>query len=96
MRLAKRVDRDVHVVRVEEERLTYPILAPFLSEVRELIENQGARRLVIDMAAVSYMDSAAIGCLMDIYHLLQAHDGALKLSGLQSRVETMVSMTGLH
>jgi anti-anti-sigma factor len=63
--------------------------------VRQLVED-GARKLVIDLAAVSYIDSASIGCLMDIHRLLKDRDGAVKLSGLQPRVETMLSMTGVH
>jgi anti-anti-sigma factor len=56
----------------------------------------GSTSLVIDLAAVSYIDSASIGCLMDIHRLLQEKGGALHLSGLQPRVETMISMTGVH
>ena len=45
---------------------------------------------------MSYIDSASIGCLMDIHRLLQDKSGTLKLAGLQPRVETMLSMTGVH
>ena len=31
----------------------------------------GTRKLVIDLQAVTYIDSASIGCLMDIHRLLQ-------------------------
>ena len=86
---------DVLVVRVEEAKLTYPVLSSFFTEVRQRVED-GARKLVIDLAAVSYIDSACIGCLMDIHRLLQEKGGALRLSGLQPRVETMISMTGVH
>ena len=37
-----------------------------------------------------------VGCLMDIYRLMQDKGGAVKLSGVQPRVETMISMTGVH
>lgn len=86
---------DVGVVRVQEAKLTYPILAGFFSEVRQLID-AGSRKILIDLSAVSYIDSASIGCLMDVHRLLQEKSGALKLSGLQPRVETMLSMTGVH
>jgi anti-anti-sigma factor len=56
----------------------------------------GARKVVIDLAAVGYIDSASIGCLMDVRRLLQDRGGALRISGLQPRVETMLSMTGVH
>ena len=86
---------DVSVVRIRETKLTYPVLSAFFAEVRQLVEG-GARKMVIDLSAVSYIDSASIGCLMDIYRLMQERSGVVKLSGLQPRVETMISMTGVH
>jgi len=86
---------DVQIVRVQEQKLTYPALSSFFSEVRQLVE-AGARKVVVDLQGVTYIDSAAIGCLMDIHRLLQDKEGALRLSGLQPRVETMISMTGVH
>jgi anti-anti-sigma factor len=52
--------------------------------------------VLIDLGAVSYLDSASIGCLMDVHRLLQEKAGELRLSDLQPRVETMISMTGVH
>ena len=86
---------DVTVVRVLEAKLTYPVLASFFSEVRQRVEG-GSRKVLIDLAVVSYLDSASIGCLMDVHRLLQERGGALRLSRLQPRVETMISMTGVH
>ena len=86
---------DVTLVRVREAKLTYPVLSAFFSEVRQRVEG-GARKVVIDLSAVSYIDSASIGCLMDIHRLLTEKSGQVKLSGLQQRVETMISMTGVH
>ena len=86
---------DIRIVRVQVAKLTYPTLSPFFAEVRQLVES-GTRKLVIDLQAVTYVDSASIGCLMDIYRLMQERSGAVKLSGVQPRVETMISMTGVH
>jgi anti-sigma B factor antagonist len=86
---------DVRIVRVTETRLTYPTLSAFLAEVRALVEG-GAHKLIIDLATVTYIDSAAIGCLMDIYRLVNDKGGAVRLASLQPRVETMISMTGVH
>jgi anti-anti-sigma factor len=95
MQLAFEQRGEVTIVRVREAKLTYPILSSFFSEVRQQVE-AGARKVVIDLSAVSYLDSASIGCLMDVHRLLQEKGGALRLSGLQPRVETMISMTGVH
>jgi anti-anti-sigma factor len=95
MQLAVDERGEVKVVRVQEQKLTYPVLSAFFARIRQLVE-EGARSLVIDLQAVSYIDSASIGCLMDVHRLLQEKGGALRLSGLQPRVETMISMTGVH
>jgi anti-sigma B factor antagonist len=95
MQLAVEQSGDVRIVRVRESKLTYPALSSFFAAVRQLVED-GARKLIIDLEAVSYIDSASIGCLMDIHRLLQDKEGSVKLSGLQPRVETMISMTGVH
>lgn len=85
----------VRIVRVGEAKLTYPILSSFFSEIQALVD-QGARRVLIDLSAVTYIDSASIGCLMDVHRLLSDQGGVLKLVSPQPRVETMLSMTGVH
>ena len=83
----------VSVVRVGETRLMYPILSDFATAVGELIA-AGRREILIDLSPVTYVDSATIGCLMDLYRQVRTAGGHLKLSGVQKRVETMLSMTG--
>lgn len=95
MELAVEESGDVRIVRVRETKLTYPVLSSFFAEVRQVIEG-GTKKLLIDLQSVSYIDSASIGCLMDVHRLLQERGGTLRLSGLQPRVETMISMTGVH
>jgi anti-anti-sigma factor len=84
----------VRIVRVSEPKLIYRVLGGFFSKVQELVE-AGARRVLLDLTEVTYVDSAAIGCLMDIHRLLRDGGGVLGLVGLQPRVETMISMTGV-
>ncbi len=83
----------VVVLRVQESRLTYPILSDFATAVANLI-GAGEQKILIDLSPVGYVDSATIGCLMDLYRQAHAAGGSLKLSGVQKRVETMLSMTG--
>src|ERR1700693_2107893 len=83
----------VSIVRVGEARLMYPILSDFATAVGTLIA-AGRNEIVIDLTPVTYVDSATIGCLMDLYRQVQGAGGHLKLSGVQKRVETMLTMTG--
>ena len=85
----------VAIVRVAETRIMYPVLSNFSAAIVGLI-NEGQRRIVIDMTPVTYVDSATIGCLMDLYRQATAVGGQLKLAGVQKRVETMLTLTGAH
>ena len=85
----------VSIVRVNETRLLYPLLSDFASSITSLI-SAGERCLLIDLSTVTYVDSATIGCLMDLSREAAAAGGALKLAGVQKRVETMLTMTGAH
>jgi anti-anti-sigma factor len=83
----------VSIVRVGEPRLMYPILSDFSSAITSLV-SAGKNDILIDMTPVTYVDSATIGCLMDLYRQVHSAGGRLKLSGVQKRVETMLTMTG--
>jgi anti-sigma B factor antagonist len=93
MKLTTETRGDVTIVRVGESRMMYPLLNEFSSTVTGLI-GSGTRKVVIDLSGVGYIDSATIGCLMDLYRQATAAGGALKLAGVQKRVETMLTMTG--
>jgi anti-anti-sigma factor len=93
MNLTTDRNQGVAVVRVREARLMYPILSDFSNTVTSLLSG-GDRKILLDLSTVTYVDSATIGCLMDLYRQATAAGGVLKLSGVQKRVETMLTMTG--
>jgi len=86
---------DATVIRIQTARVIYPLLPTLVGKTREAVE-KGARSLVLDLQAVSYIDSATIGCIMDIYRLAKDQGGELHILGPQARVETMLSMAGVH
>ena len=83
----------ISIVRVGETRLMYPILSDFATAVSGLVAS-GQKEILIDLSPVTYVDSATIGCLMDLYRQVHNAGGHLKLSGVQKRVETMLNLTG--
>lgn len=85
----------IAIVRVGESRLMYPLLADFSGTIASLLA-AGDKRVLLDLSKVTYVDSATIGCLMDLYRQTTAAGGSLKLAGVQKRVETMLTMTGAH
>lgn len=85
----------VAVVRVGEARLMYPLLSEFASAVTALLK-AGEPVVLLDLSGVTYVDSATIGCLMDLYRQATATGSRFALCGVQRRVETMLTMTGSH
>jgi anti-sigma B factor antagonist len=94
MQLSVTRSGDVTVARVVEAKLTYPVLGAFSAALQRVVE-EGARKLVVDFSGVVYIDSPAIGCLMELHRELSARGGSFKLSGMAPRVETLLAMTGV-
>ncbi|MGE0463005.1 MAG: STAS domain-containing protein [Vicinamibacterales bacterium] len=95
MNLTTDRSQDVAIVRIGETRMMYPLLQDFSGAVSGLLA-AGDRKVLIDLSKVTYVDSATIGCLMDLYRQTTAAGGVLRLAGVQKRVETMLTMTGAH
>ncbi len=83
----------ISIVRVGETRIMYSLLGDFSAVVTGLLA-EGHREILIDLTPVTYVDSATIGCLMDLYRQVHHAGGRLKLSGVQKRVQTMLTLTG--
>jgi len=70
-------------------------IADFSGAVMSLL-GSGDKKVMIELSKVTYVDSATIGCLMDLYRQITAAGGELRLAGVNKRVETMLTMTGAH
>jgi anti-sigma B factor antagonist len=86
---------DVVIVHAAPARLMHPSLLEFSSSVKGQLTG-GERKVVIDFSKVEYLDSAAIGCLMDLYRQATTAGATLKLAGVQRRVETMLTLVGAN
>jgi anti-sigma B factor antagonist len=65
----------------------------FHNFVRELLA--GAKAVVLNLAAVSYMDSGGLSSLMGAYTSARMRDGHLKLAGLAPRIRDLLRVTKL-
>src|SRR5579862_9255786 len=62
--------------------------------MRELVD-AGTRRIVLDMADVTYIDSSGVGELVAAYTTVTAAGGELKISTLGKRVHDLLYITKL-
>lgn len=55
--------------------------------------NEGAAKVVLDMAGVPYMDSAGLGALVQASGIAMQKGGGLRLCGVSQRVGDLIRMT---
>jgi anti-sigma B factor antagonist len=64
-------------------------------ELRSLL-SQGKKHIVLNMAEVSYVDSAGLGELVGAYTTATNQGGAVKLLNMQSKMRDLMAITKLH
>ena len=84
-------DWDVVVVRGEVDLYTSPTLRAAIE--RSL--DRGARRVLVDLRDVGFMDSSGLGVLVGGLKKVRAHQGSLSLVCTQDRLLKIFRITGL-
>jgi len=74
-------------------RLTSDITAEFKQEIRALIPQ--TKRIVLDLDAVGFIDSAGIGALVGVYVTAKKSECELQLLNLSKKVRELLGMTHL-
>jgi anti-sigma B factor antagonist len=74
-------------------RLSGPIVINNLFELQSTIRSNSARRLIIDLTGVPYIDSAGIGALVGAYVTHQKDGRSLALVGVNDRVRAALQVT---
>lgn len=64
-------------------------------KVKEIVAS-GSARLVLDLSAVTFVDSSGLGALVACLRTTTAKEGDLKLSGLSPQLQSVFELTRLH
>ena len=64
-------------------------------ELRSLLA-QGKKQIVLNMAGVTYVDSAGLGELVGAYTTATNQGGSVKLLNLQGKMKDLMQITKLH
>jgi anti-sigma B factor antagonist len=83
------------VLSLLEERLDAHNSGDLRDRILKLLEN-GEIHLIIDLAAVRFIDSSGLGALLSGYKNANLRSGSFVLTGLQPRVQSMFELTRLH
>ena len=65
------------------------------TKIRELVDG-GSRRIVLNMAGVTYMDSSGLGELIGAHTTITTAGGEIKLLNLAKRVHDLLKLTKLY
>jgi anti-sigma B factor antagonist len=95
MQIEERIVGDVVIVRAHGE-ITLNAGSDVLlrDKIRSLLQ-QGHQRIVLDLGEVSYMDSAGLGQIVQVYATTRRAGGALKLLNLTKRLHDLLVVTKL-
>lgn len=88
-------NNDRTLVTLNDERIDAHNSAELKDFLQHLMEN-GQISLIVDLAAVRFIDSSGLGALLSGYKNASLRQGNLILAGLQPRVQSMFELTRLH
>jgi anti-sigma B factor antagonist len=73
--------------------LTRDITAQFKSNVKRLLPT--AKRIVLDLGGITYMDSSGLGAVVSVYVSAKTHGSSLRVANLNQHVRRLLSITRL-
>ena len=95
MQIEERMAGDVAIVALTGEiTLTKGGDVLLKDKVQSLLQ-QGRRKIVLDLGKVSYVDSAGLGQLVQVYATTKNMGGTMKLLRLTSRLKDLLVLTKL-
>lgn len=68
----------------------------FKDYLDKLFDNYASKTVILDMKAVSYMNSAGIGIIVDTFKKFRENEGKLVLSGLSPEITKLFEVTKLN
>ena len=74
------------------------VLGEATTTLREMLQNllsQGQKKILLNLAEVSYIDSSGLGALVSGYTTLAGQQGQLKLLNLTKKVQDLLQITKL-
>jgi anti-sigma B factor antagonist len=94
MQIQERIVGSVAIVEVSGDIVMNDGDVQLKDKARSLIQ-QGFRKVVVDLGHVGYMDSAALGALVQAYATTKNAGGAMKLMRVTSKMKDLLTITKL-
>ncbi len=95
MQLEERQVGDITIVKVTGDITLNKGGDVLLKDKIQSLLQQGKKKLLLDLGGVSYVDSAGLGQLVQVYATTRNHGGALKLLNLTKRLKDLLVVSKL-
>ena len=95
MQIEQRTNGDVAIVGISGDITLSKGGDVLLKDKIQSLLQQGHRKIVLDMGKVSYVDSAGLGQLVQVYATTSHLGGSLKLLNLTKRLRDLLVLTKL-
>src|SRR5262245_55162823 len=82
---------DLSIVRLEGPKIPPELAAPLY----RLVDEEGPRRVVLDLSAVRYISSNGIGILVSLHKRLVAASGRMVVCGIDPDVLALLKLTNV-
>ncbi|MEO5874911.1 MAG: STAS domain-containing protein [Streptosporangiaceae bacterium] len=93
LRLDQREEEGASIVRPVGEVDVFT--APILRELLVKLVEGGARRVIIDLSDVTFLDSTGLAILVGIWQRVRNHDGFFAVAAANERIERVLRTTRL-
>jgi anti-sigma B factor antagonist len=95
MQLVERHSGDVTIVGLTGDITLNKGGDVLLKDKIQSLVQQGRKKIVLDLGGVSYVDSAGLGQLVQVYATTKNHGGALKLVNVTKRLKDLLVVSKL-
>lgn len=89
MKIYQRIEGDVHILEVEG-RITIGEGDVMMREAIMGLLNAGQKKILLNMARVSYMDSSGVGELLSCYTQVTEGGGNFKLLNISKKIQNLL------
>jgi anti-sigma B factor antagonist len=95
LKMSTREVENITVIDLSGQITLGEATAALRDEIRDEV-NHGARKILLNLADVTYIDSSGLGELTSAFTSVKNRDGALKLLSLTKRVHDLMQITKLY
>ena len=74
-------------------KLSGPLTIQTLYDFQQMVRDEIAKPIIIDISQVPYMDSAGLGCIVSAFTSCQRNQRAFGITGLTDRIKTLFTVT---